>query len=194
MAGCLNKVFTTLGASNHTADIREVNDFYATDPRAAELLLMSLYELNNIWEPACGEGHLAEVFQEAGKLGKATDLIWRGYGDGVWDFLETPDNSWRGDIVTNPPYKLGEAFVKKALRVVPENRYVCMFLKLTFLEGKARKAMFKETPPERLLVSSSRITCAKNGEFENYPSSAIAYGWFIWKRGFTGKTTIDWIN
>ena len=37
--GNTNKVFTTLGASNHSQKEREQNDYYATDPRALELLL-----------------------------------------------------------------------------------------------------------------------------------------------------------
>ena len=32
-------VFTPLGASNHSTGEREPNDYYATDPKAAELLL-----------------------------------------------------------------------------------------------------------------------------------------------------------
>ena len=33
-----------------------------------------------------------------------------------------------------------------------------------------------------------------NGEFEKYPSGAIAYAWFVWEKGYKGKPTIDWIN
>ena len=38
MAGS-SKVFKTLGSSNHTADERAANDYYATDPQAVEMLL-----------------------------------------------------------------------------------------------------------------------------------------------------------
>jgi len=24
--------------------------------------------------------------------------------------------------------------------------------------------------------------------------SAVAYAWFVWQKGFTGKTTIEWFN
>lgn len=37
--GNKNSVFKTLGASNHTEKERQANDYYATDPIAAELLL-----------------------------------------------------------------------------------------------------------------------------------------------------------
>ena len=79
-------VYRNIGASNHSLGTREENDFYATDPLAGKLLLEILPELNNIWECACGEGHLAKVFNSAGKLANATDLIDRGYGD-VENFL-----------------------------------------------------------------------------------------------------------
>ena len=59
-------VFTCLGASNHALEDRENDDYYATEPKAAELLLEVEPELNNIWECACGAGHLAEVFRKAG--------------------------------------------------------------------------------------------------------------------------------
>lgn len=54
-----------------------------------------------------------------------------------------------------------------------------MFLKVTFLEGKARKKMFQENPPKYVYVSSSRLACAKNGDFETYNGGAVAYAWYI---------------
>lgn len=95
-------IFKNLGASNHSDGERQSEDYYATAPLAAELLLEVMPELNNIWECACGEGHLARVFDKAGKLARATDLINRGYGD-IEDFLLNNDPYHTGDIVTNPP-------------------------------------------------------------------------------------------
>ena len=129
-------IFRILGASNHSAGERQTEDYYATDPLAGELLLEILPELNNIWECACGEGHLARVVNSAGKLAKATDLIDRGYGD-VENFLLYDELYRNGDIVTNPPYIYAQQFVEYALNLVDTG--VCMFLKVLFLEGKARK-------------------------------------------------------
>ena len=186
-------VYRNIGASNHSLGIREENDFYATDPLAGELLLEILPELNNIWECACGEGHLAKVFNSAGKLAKATDLIDRGYGD-VENFLLCSESYRNGDIVTNPPYIYAQQFVEHALCLVDTGRYVCMFLKVLFLEGKARKKLFSQYPPKTVYISSSRINCAKNGDFKSYTSSAIAYAWFVWLKGYQGKTIVEWIN
>lgn len=57
------KVFTTLGSSNHVPEEREAFDYYATDPRAVEMLLELEQFSPVIWEPACGEGHISKVLQ-----------------------------------------------------------------------------------------------------------------------------------
>ena len=101
--------FKCLGASNHTDHERQEHDFYATSPEAAEWLLKIEPEINNIWENACGLGHLAEPFRKAGKLKAISDLVDRGYcPEGIMksygkDFLKM-NKVWKGDIVTNPPY------------------------------------------------------------------------------------------
>lgn len=57
--------FVQLGASNHSINEREKDDFYATDPHALEIFLDKLKEDNielhhSIWECACVEGHLSK--------------------------------------------------------------------------------------------------------------------------------------
>lgn len=189
--GNSNSVFKTLGASNHTNKEREKFDYYATDPKAAKLLMQN-EDLVNVWECACGEGHLAKEL----KAKRASDIIDRGYGE-VFDFLSIENQYWDGDIVTNPPYKYAKEFIEKALTIIPRGNKVAMFLKLQFLEGKARKNLFITIPPKTLYVSSSRILCAKNADFEKMRKgggSAVAYGWFVWVKGFAGRTEIIWIN
>jgi hypothetical protein len=72
-----------------------------------------------------------------------------------------------------------------------------MFLKLQFMEGKARKHLFTTQPPKTIYVSSSRIMCAKNGDFQGMQAgggSAVAYAWYVWQKGYVGQTTVRWIN
>jgi hypothetical protein len=143
--GNFRSVVGCLGASNHSDGEREVNDFYATDPVAAEWLIQ-LEELNhNIWECACGGGHLGKVFENHGFNVKATDLVDRGYGQGGVDFLAC-EEKFDGDIITNPPYKYSLPFIEHALSLVPDGHKVCMVLKVQFLEGKERKRLFLNTP------------------------------------------------
>ena len=191
--GNKNSIFKTLGATSHANYEREENDYYATTPLAAELLLELETFSNNIYEPACGQGHLSEVFVKNGYNVTSTDLIDRGYGTGGIDFLQTT-KTFNGDIVTNPPYSYAKEFVEKALEIVSTGNKVAMFLKLTFLESKGRKNFFLQTPPKHVYVSCSRLICAKNGDFEKTKSSAVAYGWYIWEKGFTGDTTLKWFN
>jgi hypothetical protein len=102
-----------------------------------------------------------------------------------------------GDIVTNPPYRLATEFIYKALSIIREGNKVAMFLKLQFMEGKERKHLFTNFPPKTIYVSSSRILCAKNAEFERMRAgggSAVAYAWYVWVKGYKGPTTIKWIN
>lgn len=186
-------VFVTLGASNHTMNPRAENDYYATDPRAVELLLEKEEFSNNIWECACGEGHISKVLEQNGYDVLSTDLIDRGYGTGGVDFL-TSVRVFDGDIITNPPYKYAIEFVKHALNSITNGHKVAMLLRLSFLEGKSRRILFDQYPPKKVYVSSNRILCAKNGDFENSDSSAIAYAWFIWEKGFSGTPILKWFN
>lgn len=194
--GNSKSIFTTLGASNHTDKQRQNEDYYATDPIAAELLLDVENFDGDIWECACGEKHLAKVFEEHGYNVRSSDLIDR-CGNEVFDFLSMENQEWNGDIITNPPYKYAKEFVEKALQIIPNGNKVAMFLKVQFLEGKERKKLFLNYPPKYIYVSSSRILCAKNAEFERMKQgggSAVAYAWYVWEKGYKGNTILKWIN
>lgn len=64
--GNYQSVVGCLGAHNLTEEEREEHDYYATQPIAAEWLMQLETLDRNIWECACGEGHLAKVFIEGG--------------------------------------------------------------------------------------------------------------------------------
>lgn len=185
-------IFKTIGASNHTEEERQPHDYYATEPSATEWLCRLEHFQGPILEPSCGEGHISKVLEQYGYAVESRDLINRGYGKPGCDFLLC--NEWNGDIVTNPPYRFAKEFVEKALKVIPSGNKVAMFLKLTFLEGKARKSLFLSAPPARIWVSSSRLKCAKNGDFETIGGSATCYAWFVWVKGHTGDTIVRWFN
>ena len=59
--GNKKSVFTSLGASSHAIEEREKHDYYATEPKALELLLELETFSNNVWECACGEIGRAHV-------------------------------------------------------------------------------------------------------------------------------------
>ena len=185
--------FKTIGASNHADHDRQREDYYATEPAATEWLCKLEEFCPIILEPSCGEGHISRELIKAGYNVTSRDLVDRGFGE-VADFLSIENQEWKGDIVTNPPYKYAQEFVEKALRIIPEGRKVAMFLKLTFLEGQSRRLLFRNFLPRRVWVSSARLKCAINGDFDSIGSSATAYAWFIWEKGYKGSTEIKWFN
>lgn len=194
--GNYNSVWKTLGASNHCPEEREQNDYYATHPKAAELLL-EIEDLDKnvpIWECSSGENHLADVFKEHGYKVRTSDIVKRTETTEQLDFLSEGVTEWNGNIVTNPPYKYAAEFVKKALDIIPRGAKCIMFLKQQFMEGKQRRKLFEKYPPKTVWVSSGRLACAKNGEFGRYSTSAVAYAWFVWEKGYSGETKLKWFN
>lgn len=184
------------GCSNHSEKERQNEDYYATDPRAVEKLLEKESFHHRIWENACGGCHITNVLLKHGYDVYSTDIVDRKNSnqDSVMDFLKCTDKNLYTDIITNPPYKYAKEFVEKSLDVIQEGFKVAMFLKLTFLEGGARKTMFEKYPPKKIYVFSKRVNCAKNGnEKEFNESSAVCYAWFVWEKGYTGLPVIDWI-
>lgn len=145
-------VFKTIGASNHGNEQREPHDYYATDPKSVEALLKVEQFASKVWEPACGEGNISHTLMAHGYEVRESDIIDR-MGNEVKDFLFFNDEKFDGDIITNPPYSLAREFVEQSLRCIPDGRKVAMFLKLTFLEGKARRELFRIAPPYAFMCS-----------------------------------------
>lgn len=172
-----NSVWKTLGASNHSVKEREENDYYATDPIAIDKLLSAVRLPHIVWECACGEGHLSKRLEEHGKYVFSSDLVDYGYGfDGI-DFLKTNTLIWdteRCAIVTNPPYKYAKEFVEHSLKLLKKGDLCCMFLKLTFLEGKARRKLFMQSPPVGCSYFQNAFYAQKMGSFKKIKRVAVA--------------------
>lgn len=184
-------VFVMIGASNHSEGAREKHDYYATDPEAVKELLEFERFDKYILEPCCGEGHISKVLEDSGYFVKSTDLIDRNFGKGGVDLFKYRE--WGGDIISNPPYKIAKEFVDHMLKIMQAGKKLAVFLKIQFLESQSRRPLFDTHPPKRIYVFSKRKSCAKNGRFDLYPSSAVCYAWFIWEKGFKGDPIIKWI-
>lgn len=195
-----------IGSSHGSQSERVANDFYETDPATIDGLL-KVYSLpHRIWECACGNGSLSKKLESLGYDVVSTDLVGRGYGQGGINFLASEEENRMFNenfegfpkvdcILTNPPYKYATEFVKRALQLVNDGGSVVMFLKLTFLEGKKRyNEIFRITPPRYVFQFVERQKCAPNGDFSKIESSAVAYAWFVWEKGYEGETIIKWID
>ena len=208
-SGNKKTTFVTLGASNHTNHERAEHDYYATEPKAADLICEVEQFDGGIWENCCGEGHLSKRFIELCNEVVSTDLIDRGYGQGNIDFVKC-DKALAPNIVTNPPYKYAKEWVEHSLELIETGKKVALFLPIQFLESDSRRNLFKNNPPKTVYVCVNRILCGINGDFtakdkdgntlynkDGQPkkmSSAKCYAWFVWVKGYKGDTTLKWIN
>lgn len=195
--GNSRSVVATMGAHTYTEEDREENDFYATNPESLILFLERIKEddikiSKDIWECSCGDGSLSKTLIERNYNVVSSDLIDRGFGTPGIDFLKQ-NKHWKGDILTNPPYKYAMEFVQHSMELIETNSKCIMFLKLQFLEGIQRRKLFEEYPPKYIYVFSKRQCCAKNGDFEKYKGGAVSFAWYIWEKGFKGDPIIRWI-
>ena len=180
-------------AGGNPARGRIENDFYATHPDSVKALLAREKIIYPAWEPACGEGHIAKLLT-GGKV-LATDLIDRGYGTGGIDFLYGDHLGEINTIITNPPFNLFTEFLIKALNTAQKK--VIMFGKLQALEGQKRASVLEKTPLRTVYVFKKRQQPLRDGKETDDNgkklSSTMAFAWFVWEKGYTGKPTIEWI-
>lgn len=156
------------------------------NPDLGMLLAREKIEEFSFWEPACGEGHIAEVLNEYSPRVLATDVFDYGYGDRTLDFLnelEASAEAGKHDfIITNPPFKeKGEAFVLQALKRAKLG--VAMFLRLQWLETIGRyENVFRDNPPTLIAFFAERVNLCK-GRWDPEGGTATAYMWLIWLKG-----------
>lgn len=88
---------------------RRAADFYPTaEPEAIRALLAvdgdRIRRCYNVWEPACGQGHLVSIIRASGIKCSASDLHMRGCPD-AWQADYYSCVRSRGEaIITNPPF------------------------------------------------------------------------------------------
>lgn len=183
---------------------RERDDFYPTPPEAVRALLSVESFAGRGWEPCCGTGEIARTLIEAGHDIYASDLVDRGYGEAPVDFLLDYRTGANGEIdfvLTNPPFKHAEPFVRHALRVTARSGgKVAMLCRLAWLEGLGRKRLFEATPLKSVWVFSNRLKMQR-GRLQsiNEHGSMIAFAWFVWDhdqaRAFPRiEPTIGWLD
>jgi hypothetical protein len=138
----------TLSNSTNEYDWRKrpPTDFYQT-PKNVTKALLDFLNLEDcfLWDCACGDGLMCEVFGENGFPFLGTDIA-RGE-----DFLKTnelplEENVW---IITNPPFIAAEKFIRHAAKLKPKG--FAFLLKSQYWHATTRLQLFNEIFPSYVL-------------------------------------------
>ncbi len=166
-------------------------DYFPTPPWATRALCEHLLgpewflKDKSVWEPACGEGHMARVLWEYFSDVHSSDIFDYGHG-AIYDFttglqcmtfseppVTNPD--W---IITNPPFKTAPDFIRLAL--LEAKIGVAMLVRTQFLEGQTRyHELFSKFPPISIGQFTERVPMHK-GKLTATGSTATAYCWLVW--------------
>lgn len=158
-------------------------------------------------EPCANRGHMVKPLSEYFASVEACDVHDYGVGYPVKDYLFGPLPELVDWTVFNPPFRLAEQFIQRAL--LSSRVGVVTIVRSAFLEGKTRYAsLFARTPPHFVLQHVERVIMAKGtlrdpnkkyfdettGEWKK-PSSATAYSWMVWlaQKPTEADTRLRWI-
>lgn len=141
-------------------------------------------------EPAANRGCMFRPLTEYFGYVEGFDVHDYGAGFPVADYLfPTPLNPVHFTI-TNPPFRLAEQFIERALNTSSVG--CAMIVRTAFLEGIGRhERLFSIVPPSYVLQFTERVVMHK-GRLAPEGSSATAYAWLIWLHGET-DTRLRWI-
>jgi len=135
--------------ANRSAIDRSKTEFYPTPKEVTVALLkyLNLPKGSIIWEPACGEGHMAEVMGDMGYKVLASDLNDLGYGDTGVNYIGSSPMlcDW---IITNPPFKESIGFINQSIKC---NKPFALLLKSQYWHSKSRIDIFKTFKPKAVL-------------------------------------------
>lgn len=172
-------------------------DSFPTPPWATRALTKFVIKPSGkVWEPACGAGHMSRALAESfgAKNVFSTDILdynWKGQ-DALFDWVGGEHASARGFtwMITNPPFRHAETFVKNALiREIPN---VAVLVRTQFLEGVGRfNNLYSWRSPAVVAQFAERVPMVQ-GRLDPKASTATSYAWVVWVEG-VNKTRMMWI-
>lgn len=181
--------------------LRQEADNYSTPAWVTRALLPHIPKrIKTIWEPAAGEGAMANVLRDHDFVVLATD-IRSGNNmptlDRSVDFLGEslpPRDMWRG-LVSNPPFNLAQEFIERALDLTRGDcGFVAMLLRADYDHAKGRRHLFADCPAfAKRLVLTRRIVWFVDpltGKPKAAPS--VNHSWFLWDYQHRGAPEISY--
>lgn len=160
-----------------------------------------------IYDPACGMGNIVAEAQQITPLSFGSDIVNRSaYCSFEADFLRD-ENVLHGrglnlpyfdHIVTNPPYKYAEAFVQRALDILPTGGKAAFLLPLNWMCGFSKKRKWlPERRPAVVYAISPRPSMPPGTVIEagEEPEGGRQdFAWFVWHEEPTKTTRLEFLN
>ena len=169
-------------------------DFFPTPPWATRALCKYIIKetaMHVAYDPACGEGHMVFPLREYFMAVLASDVHDYGYNFPVQDFLfpgSCPPCDW---AIFNPPFRLAEQFILRALEICEIG--VAALCRSVFMESVGRyERLFRNHPPAIVAPFVERVPMLK-GRLDKKASSATSYAWFVWTKELSKETRMIWI-
>jgi hypothetical protein len=187
---------TSHAVMSQRVEPRDSLDYFPTPPWATRALIKhvvgqaGLQDLTCL-EPACGGGHMSRVLEEYFAEVRSADAFDYGYAP-IRDFLSYPYETNAVDwVITNPPFKLAEEFVRRSLEVARVG--VAMLVRTVFLESVGRyNRLFLNNPPAVFAQFVERVPMVK-GRLDQKATTATGYAWLVWNHGVNDGPKLAWI-
>ena len=172
---------------------RHVTDWYATPPWCVESLYQNVSLPVPTLDPCAGDAAILRTIDELLPDNNMTGIelvpeIRDSHEDPhprviVGDGLAV---DWRGQhVLTNPPFKLAEDFVRKGIE---EAETAVFLLRLGFMGSESRFPLWSEHPPDGICVLPNRPS------FKHGTTDSAYYAWYVWLRGSQSPApTLTWL-
>ena len=158
-------------------------NYYPTPKYITRGLLEKIDFEGVIFEPACGEGHIADVLKTKYQI--FTNDIHDGYEYKAHfneDFLLWDSDLKYSNIVTNPPYNLAMEFMQKSLEIATHK--VALLMPIRNIAGsQERFAFYMKNPPLYFMPIPHKIDWFNKGN----PIHECA--WYVWDKKAKNRYT-----
>lgn len=165
---------------------RKPNDAYYTPHWVTQALLphIKVMEGSIAYDPACGTGMIVAAINKARAGFKCIGTDMDNDGD---DFLQSKKAPPKvRAIITNPPYRQAEAFIRHAIELMrPVRGLVAMLLRADYDHAATRRDLFNH-PFSKRVVLTKRIRWFA----ETTGSPSFNHMWLVWNWRHRGPPTI----
>jgi hypothetical protein len=161
---------------------RKERDSYQTPPWVTHALRSHLGDIKSIWEPACGNGAMVDVFRDWG----LTEIHYPDIARGE-DFLLMPPRPVSA-IISNPPYSHARQFIEHALNLTKSHDgTVAMLLRTDFDHAQTRQHLFGNCKQ-----FSKKLALTRRIIWFDGPKAAPSFNhsWFLWSWKHSGPPTL----